>query len=509
MKYVFNGETRVARINGSLSDNLQIQRLRISRGWNLVSLGITVSNAYEQLRAYSELDSVVKWNSETRDYTYVTAGDILPAGSILWIRATNNTTLSILGRPAAQTNLVVQAGGTYIPGFSWGASTLSRSLLTNAILCNYNATNQQWQIHSWPGQTADCDLPDLLSPGDVAFVRIDTSAEIETPDPALRIRYYHQDHLGSSSYLSDASGQVIEETAYYPYGYPRNEFNRETLKNTINSLKRNTIKKAGLHYFEARYQHPVTGRFITVDPLLDNRNSYVYCAGNPLRYTDPQGTIEMKTSIYDEGIANRPGTKLIELRSVVIHWTAEHDNTPKGVKDWWQKNGNTGAHYIIGKGGDIWNVIPNDEVAYHAGSYMTLEKAHANDSKYIYTEFAKNNYKPSKDSRCPKPNLFTVGIEMIPKNKDTGEYTDDTRKAAVELAAYLLYTLKIRNSETKPSVFDILFGDVLVRHSDISTKPCPKLSEIEWMKFKLDVAAKYISLHFAPITEKAGLGVTD
>ena len=66
VKYVFNGETRVARINGSLSDNLQIQRLRISRGWNLVSLGITVSNAYEQLRAYSELDSVVKWKSDTR-----------------------------------------------------------------------------------------------------------------------------------------------------------------------------------------------------------------------------------------------------------------------------------------------------------------------------------------------------------------------------------------------------------------------------------------------------------
>jgi hypothetical protein len=44
-----------------------------------------------------------------------------------------------------------------------------------------------------------------------------------TPDPALRIRYYHPDHLGSSSAITDAAGTLIEETAFHPSGVPRHE----------------------------------------------------------------------------------------------------------------------------------------------------------------------------------------------------------------------------------------------------------------------------------------------
>jgi hypothetical protein len=36
VKYVFNGNTRVARVTGSLSTNERIQRLRLRAGWNLV-----------------------------------------------------------------------------------------------------------------------------------------------------------------------------------------------------------------------------------------------------------------------------------------------------------------------------------------------------------------------------------------------------------------------------------------------------------------------------------------
>src|SRR5262249_20640901 len=42
-------------------------------------------------------------------------------------------------------------------------------------------------------------------------------------DGADRIRYYHPDHLGSSSVMTDAEGTLVEETAFYPFGEPRNE----------------------------------------------------------------------------------------------------------------------------------------------------------------------------------------------------------------------------------------------------------------------------------------------
>src|SRR4051794_18914459 len=40
-KYVFNGETRVAEITGSLSNNSRLQRLHLQPGWNLCSLAVS------------------------------------------------------------------------------------------------------------------------------------------------------------------------------------------------------------------------------------------------------------------------------------------------------------------------------------------------------------------------------------------------------------------------------------------------------------------------------------
>ena len=48
-KYVWNGNTRVARVTGSLNTNVRVQRLRLWPGWNLVSLAVTATNTLQQL----------------------------------------------------------------------------------------------------------------------------------------------------------------------------------------------------------------------------------------------------------------------------------------------------------------------------------------------------------------------------------------------------------------------------------------------------------------------------
>ena len=46
----------------------------------------------------------------------------------------------------------------------------------------------------------------------------------------------------------------------------------------------------GLNYLNARYQDPVLGMFISVDPLVSmTREPYIYAGGNPARYSDPAG----------------------------------------------------------------------------------------------------------------------------------------------------------------------------------------------------------------------------
>src|SRR5262245_21802743 len=57
-KYVWNGEIRVARVTGSLKDNVRVQRLRLFPGWNLCSLAVNAAG-----NSFSGLVSAFRWYS--------------------------------------------------------------------------------------------------------------------------------------------------------------------------------------------------------------------------------------------------------------------------------------------------------------------------------------------------------------------------------------------------------------------------------------------------------------
>src|SRR3989304_7825238 len=105
--------------------------------------------------------------------------------------------------------------------------------------------------------------------------------------------YYHQDHLGSSSVITNASGSKVEEIHYLPFGGTLSATNSAltTHKFTDQELDAET----GLYYYGARYYNPSLGRFISADTIVPNPrnpqslNRYSYALNNPLRYTDPTG----------------------------------------------------------------------------------------------------------------------------------------------------------------------------------------------------------------------------
>ena len=103
--------------------------------------------------------------------------------------------------------------------------------------------------------------------------------------------FYHQDHLGSTGTLTDAGGQVVEETRYYPFGMVR----------TGGALSRflytgqESDAETGLYYYGARFYDPALARFVQPDSMLpepydpQQLNRYALVANNPIKYVDPSG----------------------------------------------------------------------------------------------------------------------------------------------------------------------------------------------------------------------------
>jgi RHS repeat-associated protein len=98
--------------------------------------------------------------------------------------------------------------------------------------------------------------------------------------------------------LLNAQGNVAAQAVYYPFGLTRYEQNGSQVHYRFTGHEQDA---SGLLYANARYYEPVTGRFISVDPLYVESplkgiknpqllNLYAYALNNPGRYTDPDGT---------------------------------------------------------------------------------------------------------------------------------------------------------------------------------------------------------------------------
>jgi RHS repeat-associated protein len=100
------------------------------------------------------------------------------------------------------------------------------------------------------------------------------------------VRYYSKDHLGSSSAITDANGNLVLRTVNSPYGSEvYNQGTTDVAYKFTDKEKDNT----GLNYFGARFYDPEVGRFISVDPKKAGMNWYVYCNNNPINAIDPDG----------------------------------------------------------------------------------------------------------------------------------------------------------------------------------------------------------------------------
>ncbi|MBK8812766.1 MAG: hypothetical protein IPN69_18825 [Acidobacteria bacterium] len=101
-------------------------------------------------------------------------------------------------------------------------------------------------------------------------------------------KYFIADHLGSTNALTDASGTVLEQTAYDSFGNATNQ-----LSTRYAFTGREFDNFTGLHYYRARWYDGNLGRFISEDPIGfagGDVNLYGYVWNNSIKLVDPFGT---------------------------------------------------------------------------------------------------------------------------------------------------------------------------------------------------------------------------
>ena len=101
--------------------------------------------------------------------------------------------------------------------------------------------------------------------------------------------FYHSDHLGSTSYITDDKANITQYDAYLPYGelLVDEHSSSEDLPYKFNSKQFD--EETGLYYYGARYMNPVTSLWYGVDSLAEKYmtiGAYVYCVSNPIRFLD-------------------------------------------------------------------------------------------------------------------------------------------------------------------------------------------------------------------------------
>lgn len=170
------------------------------------------------------------------------------------------------------------------------------------------------------------------------------------------------------------------------------------------------------------------------------------------------------------------------IKYIVIHYFGGLASALNLAKYWARTYAGASAHYAIGHAGEVFQIVEDDDVAWHCGTSGAYRHATCRNSN-------------------------SIGIEMAVKKKDTSTqkatdkdwyFTPETVAAAVELTRQLMkkYNIPAEN---------------VIRHYDVTSKICPNpyyynLFESTWQTFKAAISAPETdtqAVELTPIMGKA------
>ncbi len=103
--------------------------------------------------------------------------------------------------------------------------------------------------------------------------------------------FYHNDHLGTPQKITAMNGAIVWSAKYSSFGEATVEI--ENINNNLRFPGQYYDEETGLHYNYHRYYSVKTGRYLSVDPLMQRGgiNLYLYSLSAPINIYDCDGAL--------------------------------------------------------------------------------------------------------------------------------------------------------------------------------------------------------------------------
>ena len=331
--------------------------------------------------------------------------------------------------------------------------------------------------------------------------------------------FYHSDHLGSTSYITDDHANITQYDAYLPYGelLVDEHSSSEDLPYKFNGKQFD--EETGLYYYGARYLNPVTSLWYGVDPLAEKyqaSGSYLYCRQNPVRRVDVDGN--------DEVHINGDGriVKVINDHSVYItivdpkgnrHSLSSYNISPyfwgigrgdnrqivANIAGYYAKQ--AGVHGLVGaKGNEILGILayydPSDKGIWLQPSNSDGTVDSWLDNKYDLMNILQHEYFHKLDDQrnAYKNHLLHASVDERASRTRTFAHTSDKLKlnVAIEFSELVMNAYYQPNNNTKADVMNLIdkYNRNNIGNIFLMFNPDARTMEININKFKKTI--KYV-----------------